>query len=55
MTKAHKGDPCIYCNTPHADVPVGDCQGRPMTPPFDPALVELVARARLIFFRLPTS
>lgn len=25
---SHKGDPCIYCNTPHDDVPVGACSGR---------------------------
>jgi len=24
-SRAHKGDPCIYCNRPHDDVGVGDC------------------------------
>ena len=23
----HRGDPCVYCNTPHDDVPVGHCRG----------------------------
>lgn len=23
----HLGDPCIYCNTPHDEVPVGPCEG----------------------------
>ena len=23
----HFGDPCIHCNTPHDDVPVGPCRG----------------------------
>lgn len=25
--KAHKGDPCIYCKTPHDAVQSGDCPG----------------------------
>ena len=25
---AHKGDPCIYCGTPHDEVGVGPCPGR---------------------------
>tara|TARA_R100001463_G_scaffold50536_1_gene100863 strand:+ start:286 stop:621 length:336 start_codon:yes stop_codon:yes gene_type:complete len=30
MTKAtaHKGDPCIYCGTPHDDVKPGPCPAR---------------------------
>lgn len=27
--KAHCGDPCIYCGTPHDAVAVGDCPGAP--------------------------
>lgn len=25
--RAHRGDPCIYCGTPHDEVAVGDCPG----------------------------
>ena len=25
---AHKGDPCMYCNIPHDDVPSGPCRAR---------------------------
>lgn len=24
----HCGDPCIYCNTPHDDVAIGNCMGK---------------------------
>lgn len=26
--KAHLGDPCVYCNTAHDEVLVGDCPAR---------------------------
>ena len=26
--RAHVGDPCIYCHTPHDEVSVGDCPSR---------------------------
>lgn len=26
--RAHQGDPCFYCNTPHEAVPVGPCESR---------------------------
>ena len=25
---AHRADPCIYCETPHDDVPIGPCKGK---------------------------
>jgi len=27
-SKAHFGDPCIYCGAPHDDVSIGDCPSR---------------------------
>ncbi len=27
MPMTHFGDPCIHCDTPHDDVPVGPCMG----------------------------
>lgn len=29
----HQGDPCIHCDTPHDDVPVGPCRGKASAPP----------------------
>lgn len=30
--KAHAGDPCFYCDTPHDDVAPGPCAGRSQHP-----------------------
>lgn len=33
----HQGDPCIYCDTPHDDVPRGPCSRSAVSTPGEPS------------------
>jgi hypothetical protein len=38
---AHRGDPCVWCGTPHDDIEIGQCRAAPSTAMVADALTAL--------------